>query len=163
MELPRRIVVGEKNIDGIGKFLKSLKNTKEVSIISGNNVKKIVQKKINKSLSASKIKKTWYLVNNNQLKTIYKIEKKIRQSKNDLIVGIGGGRSVDIAKMIGFDIGKPFVSVPTSASHDGIASPFVSIKGEKPHSMVATAPLGVFVDVDIIKKAPKKTTCEWMW
>jgi len=156
MELPRRIVVGEKNIDGIGKFLKSLKNTKEISIISGNHVKKIVQKKINRSLSASKIKNTWYLANNNQLKTIYKIEKKIRQSKNDLIVGIGGGRSVDIAKMIGFDIGKPFVSVPTSASHDGIASPFVSIKGEKPHSMVATAPLGVFVDVDIIKKAPKK-------
>ena len=46
--------------------------------------------------------------------------------------------------------------VPTSASHDGIASPFVSVKGEKPHSMVATAPLGVFVDVDIIKKAPKE-------
>ena len=32
----------------------------------------------------------------------------------------------------------------------------VSIKGNKPHSLVATAPLGVFVDVDIIKKAPKK-------
>ncbi len=57
MELPRRIVVGEKNIGDIGKFLKSLKNTKEVSIISGNYVKKIVQKKINRSLSASKIKK----------------------------------------------------------------------------------------------------------
>jgi len=156
MELPRRIVVGEKNIDDIGRFLKSLKNTKDVSIISGNYVKKIVQKKIIRSLSASKIKSTWYLANNNELETIYKIEKKIRQSKNDLIIGIGGGRSVDIAKMIGYDIDKPFVSVPTSASHDGIASPFVSVRGEKPHSIVATAPLGVFVDVDIIKKAPKK-------
>ena len=29
-------------------------------------------------------------------------------------------------------------------------------KGDKPHSLVATAPLGVFVDVDIMKKAPKK-------
>ena len=156
MELPRRIVVGEKNIDNIGKFLKSLKNTKSVSIVSGNNVKKIIQKKITDSLSASKIKNIWYLANNNELKTIYKIEKKICQNKSDLIIGIGGGRSVDIAKMIGFDIHKPFVSVPTSASHDGIASPFVSVKGKKPHSLVATAPLGVFVDVDIIKKAPKK-------
>ena len=33
MELPRRIVVGEKNIGDIGKFLKSLKITKEVSMI----------------------------------------------------------------------------------------------------------------------------------
>ena len=68
MELPRRIVVGGKNIDGIGKFLKSLKNTKEVSIVSGNNVKKIVQKKINRSLSASKIKKTWYSVSYTHLR-----------------------------------------------------------------------------------------------
>ena len=30
------------------------------------------------------------------------------------------------------------------------------MKGDKPHSLVATAPLGVFVDVDIMKKAPKK-------
>ena len=45
MELPRKIVVGEKNIDDIGNFLKSLKNSKRVSIISGSNVKKIVQKK----------------------------------------------------------------------------------------------------------------------
>ena len=59
--------------------------------------------------------------------------------------------------MIAYNLGIPFVSVPTAASHDGIASPFVSIKGgDKPHSLVATAPLGVFVDIDIIKKAPKK-------
>ena len=50
MELPRKIVVGEKNIADIGNFLKSLKNTKKVSLISGSNVKKIVQKKIQKSL-----------------------------------------------------------------------------------------------------------------
>jgi glycerol-1-phosphate dehydrogenase [NAD(P)+] len=51
---------------------------------------------------------------------------------------------------------KPFVSIPTSASHDGIASPFVSLRGDKPHSIIATAPLGVFVDIEILKKAPRK-------
>jgi len=71
-------------------------------------------------------------------------------------LGLEGGRSVDIAKMIAFNLSKPFVSVPTAASHDGIASPFVSVKSAKPHSIVATAPLGVFVDIDIIKKSPKR-------
>ena len=56
MELPRRIVVGEKNIGDIGKFLKSLKNTKEVSIISGNHVKKIVQKKLTDLFLHQKLK-----------------------------------------------------------------------------------------------------------
>ena len=156
MELPRQIVVGDKNISDLGNFLNSLKRTKKISIISGGNVKKIVQKKIETSLIASKIKSSWYLAKINDQKTIREIEKKVRKSKSDVIIGIGGGRSVDIAKLIGFNLNKPFVSVPTSASHDGIASPFVSVKGEKPHSLVATAPLGVFVDVGIMKKAPKK-------
>jgi len=156
MELPRLIVVGEKNINDIGSFLKSLKNIKKVSLVSGNNVKKIVQKKIEISLSASKIQMVWHLAETNDKKSIKKIEQNVGKSKSELIVGVGGGRSVDIAKIIGFNLDLPFVSIPTSASHDGIASPFVSIKGNKPHSVVATAPLGVFVDVDIIKKAPKK-------
>jgi len=156
MELPRLIVVGEKNIGKIGNFLKSLNNAKKVSLISGSNVKKIVQKKIDESLASSNIKKSWYLSKINDAKSIKEIEKKIRKNKTSLLIGVGGGRSVDIAKMIAFNLGKPFVSIPTSASHDGIASPFVSVKGEKPHSMVATAPLGVFVDVDVIKRAPKK-------
>ena len=156
MELPRQIVVGDKNISDLGNFLNSLKRTKKISIISGGNVKKIVQKKIETSLIASKIKSSWYLAKINDQKTIREIEKKVRKSKSDVIIGIGGGRSVDIAKLIGFNLNKPFVSVTTSASHDGIASPFVSVKGDKPHSLVATAPLGVFVDVGIMKKAPKK-------
>ena len=156
MELPRKIVVGEKNIANIGNFLKSLKNTKKVSLISGSNVKKIVQKKIQKHFDLAKIENIWYLAKTNDTKSIRDIEKKVSQNKSDLIIGVGGGRSVDIAKMIGFNLALPFVSVPTSASHDGIASPFVSIKGDKPHSLVTTAPLGVFVDVDIMKRAPKK-------
>ena len=98
----------------------------------------------------------WHLAETNDKRSIKKIEQDVGKSKSELIVGVGGGRSVDIAKIIGFNLDLPFVSIPTSASHDGIASPFVSIKGNKPHSLVATAPLGVFVDVDIIKKAPKK-------
>ncbi len=156
MELPRLIVVGEKNIGKIGDFLKSLNGAKKVSLISGSNVKKIVQRKIDESLASSNIKKSWYLSKINDAKSIKEIEKNVRKNKTNLLIGVGGGRSVDIAKMIAFNLGKPFVSIPTSASHDGIASPFVSVKGEKPHSMVATAPLGVFVDVDVIKRAPKK-------
>ena len=70
MELPRQIVVGDKNIDDLGNFLNSLKKTKKVSMISGGHVKKIVQKKIEASLSASKIKRTWHLAKTNDQKTI---------------------------------------------------------------------------------------------
>ena len=156
MELPRLIVIGEKNIGEFGSFLKALDHPKKVSLISGIHVKKFLQKKIERSLSKSKIRYIWHTAKNNEIKFIEKIQKDVKKDRSDLIVGIGGGRSVDIAKMISFNLKKSFASVPTAASHDGIASPFVSVRGDKPHSIVATAPLGVFVDIDIIRKAPKK-------
>ena len=157
MELPRQIVVGENNIEEVGKFLHGLcPNSKKVSIISGKNVKKIFGQQIDSSLKESKINSIWHLATSNLVKDTKQIQKKVKNAKTELIIGIGGGRSVDIAKLCSFNLRKPFVSIPTSASHDGIASPFVSVRGEKPHSLVATAPLGVFVDVNVIKGAPKK-------
>ena len=156
MELPRLIVVGEKNIGDLGKFLNSLTKPKKVSLVSGVNVRKKVQKKIDAALKSKKIHFVWHSVFDNKLKSFNELERVVKKDKSDLIVGVGGGRAVDAAKMIAFNLSKPFVSVPTAASHDGIASPFVSIKGDKPYSIVATTPLGVFVDIDIIKTAPKR-------
>lgn len=156
MELPRLIEIGEKNINDFGKFLISLNKPKKISLIAGINVQKILKKKIEKSLKLKKIQFIWHTSIDNQIKSLNKIQKDVKKDNSDLIVGIGGGRSVDTAKLISYNLGKPFVSLPTAASHDGMASPFVSVKSEKPHSIVATAPMGVFVDIDIIKKAPAK-------
>jgi glycerol-1-phosphate dehydrogenase [NAD(P)+] len=156
MELPRLIVIGEKNIGNIGKFLLSLNEPKKVSVVAGSHVQKIVKAKFQKSLTESKIRSIWHTPKDSDEKSIRLVQNEIKKDKSDLIIGIGGGRSVDVAKMIAFNLQKSFVSVPTTASHDGIASPFVSIRGEKPHSLVATAPLGVFVDIDVIKRAPKR-------
>jgi len=156
MELPRLIEIGEKNINDFGKFLLSLNKPKKVSLIAGTNVQKILKKKIEKSLKLKKIRFIWHTSIDNQIKSLNKIQKDVKKDNSDLIVGIGGGRSVDTAKLISYNLGKPFVSLPTAASHDGMASPFVSVKSDKPHSIVATAPMGVFVDIDIIRKAPAK-------
>ena len=156
LELPRLIEIGEKNINDFGKFLNSLNKPKKVSLIAGTNVQSILKKKIEKSLKIKKIQFIWHTSIDNQIKSLNKIKKDVKKDNSDLIAGIGGGRSVDTAKLISYNLGKPFVSLPTAASHDGMASPFVSVKSDKPHSIVATAPMGVFVDIDIIKKAPAK-------
>lgn len=156
MELPRLIEIGEKNIGDFGKFLISLNKPKTISLISGTNVQKIIKKKIEDSLRSSKIKFVWHTSGDNTITAINQIEKDVKKDQSDLITGVGGGRSVDTAKMIAYNLSKPFVSMPTAASHDGMASPFVSIISDKPHSVVASAPLGVFVDINIISKAPPK-------
>ena len=121
MELPRQIVVGEKNIGQVGEFLRSLSNPKKVSIISGKNVKKIIGKQIDESFKKSRITAVWHLAKSNQVKETEEIQKKVKGAKSDIIIGLGGGRSVDIAKLSAFNLKKPFVSIPTSASHDGLS------------------------------------------
>jgi len=156
MELPRKILIGENNISGIGEFLAGLSNPRKVSLVSGDKVRKITDKKISSSLTDSGIKYVWHRSTSNDVASANRTLSEIKKDKSDLIIGIGGGRSVDIAKMIAYNLKKSFVSIPTSASHDGIASPFVSIRGDKPYSIIATAPLGVFVDIAILKKAPRR-------
>jgi len=48
--------------------------------------------------------------------------------------------------------------VPTTASHDGIASPFASLKGlDKPYSRTAQAPMAILADTDVILQAPYRS------
>ena len=156
MELPRLIEIGEKNIGDFGRFLNILNGPKRVSLISGVNVQRVLRKKIERSLELKKIRFVWHTSIDNQIESWDRIQKDVKKDDSELIVGIGGGRSVDTAKMISYNLGKPLVSLATAASHDGMASPFVSVKSDLPHSVVASAPMGVFVDIDIISKAPTR-------
>ena len=100
MELPRLIVVGEKNINEFGDFLISLNKPKKVSLISGDNVKKILKKKIEQSLKLKKIKFVWHTSKDNQIDSLNQIQKDVKKDHSDLVAGIGGGRSVDTAKLV---------------------------------------------------------------
>ena len=71
------------------------------------------------------------------------------------LLGVGGGSKIDLAKLASSNLKKPFLSIPTSASHDGLASPRASIKDEgNSLSLNATVPMGVIADTSLIVKAP---------
>ena len=158
MELPRNILIGEGVISELGSFLVNLnEKVNKVSLISGNIVKSRVGELCSKVLNSCSITDSWHTAPSASIGTLRTLQNNIRESHPDFIIGIGGGRSVDIAKMISSNLRIPFVSVPTSASHDGISSPFVSIRGrEKPYSLKAHAPIGVLADTDLISKAPHR-------
>lgn len=156
MELPRRIVIGEGNMDGIGAFLWSLTGASRVSLVSGVQVRSIVGNLVEESLRAAGQEFSWYMSKDNRVDSVRAVQEEIRKDSGRVVVGIGGGRSVDAAKMAATNLDIPYASVPTAASHDGMASPFVSVRDDKPHSVVASAPLGVFVDIGIIRRAPPR-------
>jgi len=75
----------------------------------------------------------------------------------DIVIGFGGGASLDVAKLIARDSDLDWISVPTAASHDGIASEVASVShdGYK-YSVKCKGPLAVIADTSIISKAPPK-------
>jgi glycerol-1-phosphate dehydrogenase [NAD(P)+] len=75
------------------------------------------------------------------------------------LVGIGGGKPIDIAKMASDRLDCAFVSVPTAASHDGIVSGRGSVpEGDTRHSVAADPPLAVVADTEVIANAPWRLT-----
>lgn len=73
----------------------------------------------------------------------------------DIVLGFGGGSSLDVAKLVARDTGLNWISIPTAASHDGIASEVASVShnGYK-YSEKCKGPLAVIADTSIISKAP---------
>jgi len=155
MELPKKVLVGYKVLDEIGEFIESLIPGKSLMIISGENVKALLGDILIKNLKG--FNWSWEVVKEATLEQVKKIIDKLKEKRVDIIVGFGGGKSIDVAKLAAFRGNLPFISVPTSASHDGISSPFASIKGtEKPYSLIAKPPIGILIDTEVIANAPKR-------
>ena len=80
---------------------------------------------------------------------------RLRSRSYDAVVGIGGGRTIDVAKYAAGLTGLPMVSVATNLAHDGIASPVASLEhaGRK-GSYGVHGPLAVLVDLDYVRRCP---------
>jgi glycerol-1-phosphate dehydrogenase [NAD(P)+] len=80
----------------------------------------------------------------------------LRRGSYDAVVGIGGGRTLDVAKYAASITGLPMVSVATSLAHDGLASPVASLEHEDHKgSFGVHTPIAVVVDLDYVRRCPR--------
>lgn len=82
----------------------------------------------------------------------------IRASGARAIVAVGGGRTLDAAKLAASTAGVPVVAVPTQLSHDGMCSPVAVLPdhGGVSQSLPAVFPSGVFFSLPTIRNAPER-------
>jgi glycerol-1-phosphate dehydrogenase [NAD(P)+] len=75
--------------------------------------------------------------------------RRVKNAGADVVVAIGGGRTLDVAKIAAARSGVTVITVPTQLSHDGIASPVAVIPdgSGRTVSIGAIAPRSVFLSL----------------
>jgi glycerol-1-phosphate dehydrogenase [NAD(P)+] len=89
------------------------------------------------------------------LQAALELTEELRNGSYDAVVGIGGGRTLDVAKYAAGLVGLPMVSVATNLAHDGIASPVASLDHDgRKGSYGVQMPIAVVVDLDYVRRCP---------
>lgn len=137
----------EKCIEGIEE--------KKVIIVTEPALQSIIRKyldEMNKDLPYSET----YLIDENSFDEAMELAKHICMEDYEVIIGVGGGKVLDVAKYAGF-VGKiPYICVPTTLSNDSLASPVAVLgtEGDARKTFQCKIPTGIVVDVNVIMNAP---------
>jgi glycerol-1-phosphate dehydrogenase [NAD(P)+] len=74
----------------------------------------------------------------------------------DAVIGLGGGKALDVAKYVAFLAHLPYFAVPTSLSNDGFCSPQSSLTVDnRRRSLPSAIPFGVVLDTEVCLGAPE--------
>lgn len=155
IQMPREVYIGPNVLNEVGDICQDLWLSKNVLIVTGSHTYKIGAKFAIESLENNDFNVDVVKVKEASFDSVKKVENKINEETT--VIGVGGGKVIDVAKLASYNKKVHFISAPTTASHDGIISPLASIKdSKKATSVEAHAPIAVIADTNIIVKAPFK-------
>ncbi|MEM0157578.1 MAG: NAD(P)-dependent glycerol-1-phosphate dehydrogenase [Thermoplasmataceae archaeon] len=155
MQFPRDVYVGHGVLPNIVPVVGRYMRVGSILIITGNITYNLAGKQIEEFLTDSDYSVHVIKADKADVSNLNSIEEEAKDLSVGLIIGVGGGTKIDLAKKSAFDMGVPFVSVPTSPSHDGIASPRASIRNDKlTVSQEASMPIAIIADTYILSRAP---------
>ena len=84
-----------------------------------------------------------------------KLADAMRGKRYDAVVGLGGGKIIDVAKYAAARVGLPMVAVATNLAHDGICSPVATLDNDNGRgSYGVPSPIALVIDLDVIRQAP---------
>ncbi len=155
MQLPREVIVGNGTLQRVPEVVKRLGLKGKALVMSDTQCYELAGKTVSNLLVESGLSVDFLPIKTMNIDDVSDIERQIKELKPHVLFGVGGGTIIDSAKVSSRSLNVPFISVPTTVSHDGIASPLASLKGsDKPYSVLAQAPLAIIADIDVISQAP---------
>lgn len=155
MVFPRHVLVGTHALERLGEVTADLDTETTALVVADATTRKLVGSRVVSSLEAAGFQVHVYESDGATRKNVANALRMGRRVGAGVYIGAGGGSVIDVAKLAAFEHGPAFVSVPTSASHDGICSGRASIKETRGSvSLEAKPPAAIVADTAIISKAP---------
>ncbi|MDP6627125.1 MAG: iron-containing alcohol dehydrogenase, partial [Methanopyri archaeon] len=153
--LPRRVLIGHDVLDEVGTVCGELDLGGSLVVAYDKGTLKAAGAKVLDVLRNDGFTVTAFEVTDGGPADVDALQNTARD--HGAIVAVGGGRVIDVSKAAGFMAAIPFVSIPTAASHDGIASAQASLieEGQR-HSLAAIPPVAIVADTAVIAKAPPR-------
>ncbi len=157
IDLPRSILIGSGIRYEVPQRILSLGVGRNFLLVSGAGDTRIYAKELSDILGDRGFEVSRIEVSTSTIEEVNKVTEASKEHGVDGIIGLGGGKAIDVAKYSAKQLGRVFISFPTAPSHDGIASPFASIKGiGEVKSVEAVTPIAIFVDLDYMVRSPRK-------
>jgi glycerol-1-phosphate dehydrogenase [NAD(P)+] len=154
MQLPRDVVIGHDVLPQIPAVCEDLRLGTSALIISGKSTMELAGGRVRGFLD-DKYSVTMFAAETISPAVIR--EGEAAADRVDFVIGVGGGRVIDTAKIVSYNTDRQFISVPTAASHDGIASARASLPTMEGHaSLEAQPPIALVADTGIIAAAPHR-------
>jgi glycerol-1-phosphate dehydrogenase [NAD(P)+] len=158
IRLPRNVVVGHGVIDRTVEVVSEVAAGRPIVVSSPRPYEAVGERVVDQFEDAGSDPAT-VVVEEASFEAVQRATEAARAADADFLVGLGGGKPIDIAKMAADELSRPFVSVPTAASHDGIVSGRGSVpEGETRHSVSALPPLAVVADTTVVADSPWRLT-----
>jgi glycerol-1-phosphate dehydrogenase [NAD(P)+] len=99
----------------------------------------------------------WFPVAGGTIDAAVKLADAMRGKRYDAVVGLGGGKIIDVAKYAAARVGLPMVAVATNLSHDGLCSPVSTLDNDNGRgSYGVPTPIAMVIDLDVIREAPAR-------
>jgi glycerol-1-phosphate dehydrogenase [NAD(P)+] len=159
IRLPRNVVVGHGVLEQTGDVVADLHLSGRPLVVTSPTPRAVAGERVRDLLSDADTDPALVEVEEASFAAVERVIEAARETGAGYLVGVGGGKAIDIAKMAAEDRDIGFVSVPTAASHDGIVSGRGSVaEGDTRHSVAAEPPLAVVADTEILADAPWRLT-----
>ena len=155
--VPRSILIGNSILGKVPKIIDSLRIHPRIMVLSGKKTRKIAGEEVYASLEENNLNFETVIVEEASLEAAIAVYDQIQQFGANLLVCVGGGKTIDVGKYCSFKSKKKveIISVPTSTPHDGIASPFIFLDNPTEKYIGEThPPVAIVADIDKIKQHP---------